>query len=280
MSIARRAWRKWANLRRLHALAGDADAFLVSFPKSGRTWFRFILSNYFNQTQSLGENVSLHSTFKILPNFALDESRGIGAFAFDAKRPDLPLILVSHLEHSAFLFRKKPVVYMVRDPRDVLVSAYFHATRHKHRFEGDLASFIQSPDHGLPQLARHFNGWAAGMRRRPNFILSYEGLQADPIAQTSATLRFLGCAVDDAAVVKAVDASRFDAMRELELVEGLPDHDYDRSEAESLRMRRGKAGGFVDYLNADQIAYVDSELKRRLSGEAKAIIRETGLNLA
>ena len=280
MIIARRAWRKWTNLRRLRALARDADAFLVSFPKSGRTWFRFILSNYFNQTLSLGENVSLHSTFKILPNFALDESRGIGAFAFNMKRPGLPLILVSHLGHSADLFRAKPVVFMVRDPRDVLVSAYFHATRHKHRFEGDLDSFLRDPHHGLPILSRYLNGWAAGMRRRPNFIMSYEGLQADPIAQSSATLRFLGCTVDAAAVADAVGASRFDAMRELELAEGLPDHDYDRSEAESLRMRRGKAGGFVDYLNADQIAFVESELTRRLTGEAKAIVKETGLNLA
>lgn len=280
MNIARRAWRKWTSLRRLRALAGDADAFLVSFPKSGRTWFRFILSNYFNLTQSLGEHVSLHSTFKILPNFALDESRGIGAFAFQEKRPGLPLILVSHLEHNAFLFRAKPVVFMVRDPRDVLVSAYFHATRHKHRFEGDLDTFLRSPRHGLPSLSRYLNGWAAGLRRRSNFIVSYEGLQADPIAQSSAALRFLGCSVDAAAVAEAVGASRFDAMRELELVEGLPDHDYDRKEAESLRMRRGKAGGFVDYLDAGQISYVESELTRRLTGEAKAIVKETGLNLA
>lgn len=280
MNIARRAWRKWTNLRRLHALAGDADAFLVSFPKSGRTWFRFILSNYFNLTLSLGEKVSLHSTFKILPNFALDESRGIGAFAYGAKRPGLPLILVSHLDHGAFLFRTKPVIFMVRDPRDVLVSAYFHATLHKRRFTGDLDSFLRSPEHGVPQLCRYLNGWAAGLRHRPNFILGYERLQADPIAQSSAALRFLGCSVNAAAVAEAVNASRFDAMRELELAEGLPDHEYDRSGAESLRMRRGKAGGFVDYLNADQIADVESELTRRLSGKAKAIIRETGLNLA
>lgn len=279
-NIAYRAWRKASNLWRLRQRAGEADAFLASFPKSGRTWFRFILSNYFNQTQNLGAAVTLHSTFSILPNFALDQSRGVGAFGYQQHRPGLPLILVSHFDYNPFLFQSKPVIFMIRDPRDVMVSAYFHATQHKHRFSGDIETFLRHQDHGVPVFCAYLNGWAKGLRNRQRFILSYEKLQADPAGLTAEVIRFLGRDVDERAIAEATAASQFEAMRDLEMAEGLPDHDYDRGDAESLRMRRGKAGGYVDYLSAEQTGYIESTLAHRLSPEAKSIVHESGLSLA
>jgi hypothetical protein len=43
-----RMLRKEFGRSRLMLAAGSAAAFLASYPKSGRTWFRFILANYLN----------------------------------------------------------------------------------------------------------------------------------------------------------------------------------------------------------------------------------------
>jgi alcohol sulfotransferase len=276
--LHRRLWRKASKPINLAIAAGSADSYLASYPKSGRTWFRFILSNYFNTASQLGVSVDLHSMFRILPNFDFDPVRGIPAFAFRGSKR-LPLILVTHENYRPLLFRGVDLVFMVRDPRDVLVSAFFHATRHKHRFEGDISQFLADREQGLPALIRYLNGWAAGLSRQPHFVLSYERLTAEPEAATAEVLRFLGCVVNEDAVRDAVAASRFEAMRDHELEEGIPSHDYDRSDSESLRMRRGQVGGFSDYLSPVDVRFIDEACSSGLSHAAKNMVRKTGMIL-
>lgn len=278
-NLPRRFWRKGINLFQLRSQSATADAFLASYPKSGRTWLRFILSNYFDRAEKLGANVNLHTMFSVLPNYALDNERGMGAFRFANERPNLPLILVSHFPYRGFFFHSKRIIFMIRDPRDVMVSAYFHATRHKHRFSGDMTEFIADPDQGVSDLVRYLNGWARGLRKHPHLIVSYEKLQADTESRTADVLRFLNRTIDRDALRDAIAASRFEAMRDREKIEGIPDHEYNRDDVESLRMRRGKAGGFTDYLTPAHVSFIETTLSRQLSAEAKAAIRETGLDL-
>jgi alcohol sulfotransferase len=276
--LPQRLWRKASRPLNLALAAGTADAFLASYPKSGRTWFRFILSNYFNLACRLNVQVDLHSMFRIIPNFDFDPVRGIPAFAFRGNGQP-PLILVTHEAHRSMLFRRAAMIFMVRDPRDVLVSAYFHATRHKHRFAGDINQFIADDDQGLPALIRYLNGWAAGLARHRHFVLSYERLSVEPEAATSDVLRFLGCEVDEGAVGAAIAASRFEAMRDRELADGIPAHDYDRSDGESLRMRRGKVHGFDEYLSSEHVRWIDACCSSGLSPAAKMILQRSGMDV-
>lgn len=270
--------RRARNRVRLATASPAPDAFLVSYPKSGRTWFRFLLSNYFSLALGLRPSVDLHSMFTVLPNFDRDPERGLAAFGF-ADRAELPLIAVSHLGYNRFLFRSRPLIMMVRDPRDVLVSAYFHATRHKHRFSGSIDEFLVDREQGVPPLARYLNGWAEAEVRSRLHVLTYEKLTSDTASEAAAVLRFLGCEVDHATLDAAVSLSRFDAMRNRERDEGLPAHDYDRSDNESLRMRRGKAGGYADYLEPAQIVTIERLCAQMLSPAAKRMVATTGLVL-
>lgn len=264
---------------RLTRYAAQADCFLTSYPKSGRTWFRYVLSHYFGSVAGLADNVDLHNMFSIVPNFDLDPVRGIPGFCL-ADRADVPRIWVSHLEYRGSLFLNRPVVLMIRDPRDVIVSAYFHATRHKHRYDGNLGDFIGDEEQGIPAMCRYLNSWSRGIARRRHHILSYERLSVETEKETAAVLRFLGCHVDKLVLGKAVEAGRFEAMQDRERSEGIPAHDYDRSDTESLRMRRGQAGGFSDYLDLEMIARVERLCALRLSDEAKRLVAHTGLVLS
>ncbi|WP_042775278.1 sulfotransferase domain-containing protein [Sinorhizobium fredii] len=275
-SVFGRAWRRVEKQIRLVAFAGQADGFLISYPKSGRTWFRFVLSHYFASLAGFPEPIDLHNMFSFVPNFDLDPVRGIPAYRFRERKGMVPAIFVSHLNYSTSRFLRRPVIMMIRDPRDVIVSAYFHATRHKHRYEGRLSDFISDRDQGVPAMSGYLNRWASGLSNRAHFILSYEGLTADTEGQTEAVLRFLGCRIDREALHTAVVAGRFEAMQERERAEGIPAHDYDRSDMESMRMRRGKAGGFRDYLNDAQVAEVERLCSAHLTSAAKRLVARTG----
>jgi hypothetical protein len=278
-SLSRRVWHRMTKPIYLASTAMKADAFLVSYPKSGRTWFRFVLANYFAHAFNLGTDVDLHSMFRILPNFDGDPVRGIPAFASQKFPRQLPLIPVSHLAFRRRLFLNRPAIIMVRDPRDVIVSSYFHATRQKHSFQGDIDQFIADRQRGIPALVRYLNGWAKGAAGRRTHVLSYERLTAATAAETAKVLSFLGVKIRTGDLEKAVEAGRFSAMKEQELSIGLPAHEYDRSDAESLRMRRGQVGGFADYLDARQVRMIDATCSRELTPQAKQLLAGTGIEL-
>ncbi|WP_331376184.1 sulfotransferase domain-containing protein [Sinorhizobium chiapasense] len=274
-----RVWRLMAKRARLTAYAARADAFLVSYPKSGRTWFRYVLSHYFASVADVSEPIDLHNMFSIVPNFDLDPKRGIPAHRYADENGPVPRIFVSHLDYQASRFLRRPVIIMVRDPRDVIVSAYFHATRHKHRFQGSLSDFIVDRDQGMPAMIRYLNRWAGGLSNRAHFILSYESLSADAEEQTEAALSFLGCHVDRNALHDAVHAGRFDAMQNRERAEGIPAHEYNRNDVESLRMRKGKVGGFRDYLDEVQILEIERLCSTNLTAAGKQLIGHTGFQV-
>ena len=247
---------------RLARASNTIDALLISYPKSGRTWFRFILATYFAHVIGLEADIDLHSMFGILPNLDWDRKRGIPAYQAGPTRGLVPLIAVSHRYRS--LVTPVPVIMMVRDPRDVIVSAYFHATRHKHRYTGTIDDFVRDDAQGLPSLMQYLNECALLLEKHPRCVVTYERLSAAPEVETARVLRFLGQEPDADCVRRAVAAANIEAMRALEVESGIPGHDYDRTDPEALRMRRGAAGGYRDYLSKDTLDWIDETCRQRL----------------
>jgi hypothetical protein len=85
------------------------DTFLVSFPRSGNTWTRFLMANLAHP----GTEVSFANIERLIPDTASQSSRTL-------KRTPRPRIIKSHEYFDA---RYPKVIYIVRDPRDVALSA-------------------------------------------------------------------------------------------------------------------------------------------------------------
>ncbi|MEP7350925.1 MAG: sulfotransferase domain-containing protein [Sphingorhabdus sp.] len=258
--------------------AAEIDGFLVSYPKSGRTWLRFALSCYFAKSHGLGFEPDLRSNFRVLPNFDRTPDRGLGVFV-GGDDPGLPLIAVSHRSYAEPLFGHRPVIFLIRDPRDVLVSAYFHETRHKQRFEGSISDFLENEEFGLPHFISYLNGWAAGLSNHRALIVSYEDMSIDMKGQLCRMLEFMNERINEKALAAAIEASQFDRMRSDEQKNGIPGHQYDRADTESLRMRKGKVGGFADHLSVENIDRLKELCRARLIPQARTLITHTTLEL-
>jgi alcohol sulfotransferase len=267
----RRAGRSW----QLETLAAKADALLTSYPKAGRTWLRTILANTINEHFGLGVQIDLNTVFHIVPNRDLSPERGLKAWRF-GERPGVPLVTVTHETYKRSWPAKLPIVHIVRDPRDLMVSAYFHHTRHKHRFEGTPAELIHHHSLGINDFIAYTNGFAEGLPRHRHLVLSYEGLSVDPKRVAGEVLRFIGLQVRDEILERALAASSFEAMRDAELQTGIPGHDYDRSDSDSLRVRKGIVGGYGETLEPADIAFIESRCREYLTPGAKALLRGTG----
>lgn len=252
--------------------ARGLSALLISYPKSGRTWLRFILSSYFAQIAGPRRDVDLHNMFGFLPNLAMDRTRGLQALEPTMAARRLPLIAVAHEITGVVERMDVPIIYMVRDPRDVMVSSYFHATRHKHRYDGSIRDFVRDDKQGLPHLIHYLNQSARLLIDRRHHLVSYEELTKTPDLMIANILRFLGYDASYAHIGLAVAAGQIDKMRALEIREGIPGHDYDRNDPEALRARRGVVGGFADYLDADTLVWIADTLAERLSPYAKWLV--------
>ena len=254
-----------------------ADGALASYPKSGRTWLRFILANYFDLAFGLGLAIDLHSMFQVIPNDQLDEVRGRGAFRF-ARRPEMPFLLASHAPYRRALFAGKRVLFMVREPKDLMVSAYFHKARHG-GYAGGIKAFLRDPADGLADYLRYSNRWADRLGAHPHLTISYERLAGDTAGVVLAALELFEVSVDRAALGEAIERSRFERMRALEVAKGLPGHRHDPGPAEGRRVRKGKIGGFRAYLDEDDVAFVDQSCRAGLSPAAQQLLAGVGLAL-
>jgi hypothetical protein len=244
------------NLSSLGKSYRRADGFVVSIPKSGRTWLRVLLCAYACKRAgvdvAIGDAV-LRSHGSPDVKLTHDEWEHRTTRLWDRLRG-------KHLLATAD--RKKPIVLLARDPRDVIVSLYLQLAKRERRFQGTIHEFVRDGELGLAMIVDIMNAWWAEWNDAANVkLFRYEDCRARTAVELRRMLEHLRFRdVDDAAVAAAVDYSRFENMQKMER-EGRFEKGYlrpaDASDPESFKVRRGKIGGYRDYLNADDVAYVE-----------------------
>jgi len=240
-----------------------ADALLISYPKCGRTWLRIMLSRA----------LELHTGAQEVDPLATDLMR-------EAEAPGLPRIRVSHdgsphwktprgLGRSKRRYRSKKILFLVRDPRDVVVSMYFERSRRERAYSKPLPDFLHEARGSLDTIIEYYNIWYRARQVPRAFgVVRYEDMQSDPGKQLRQVLEFLGVhGVADVHVREAVQFGDFENMRSLESGGALRSgrlRPRDPSDVESFKTRRGVVGGYRDYLDADEIAWMEERIASRL----------------
>ena len=189
-----------------------ADGFVVSIPKSGRTWLRVLFCAYACKRAGvpveIGDDVLRSNGF---PDVKLthDEWEHRTTRLWDRVRG-------KHVLPPAE--RKKPIVLLARDPRDVIVSLYLQLAKREKRFEGSIHAFVRDDELGLAMIVDIMNGWWAEWERADNVrMFRYEDCRADTNTALAEMLLHLGFGdVDAAAVEAAVEYSRFENMQKME----------------------------------------------------------------
>lgn len=244
-----------------------ADAYVISIPKSGRTWVRAFLSSYYC-------------------------SRAKVPFRLDPVHPGIPRIIYSHdlFEHRSkgrwwdrlrgkFLIpavelRRAKILYMVRDPRDAFVSHYVQLTRPSADSPATVkkmtpSEMLRDPFLGVSQIVDTMNDWLEDFSDRPNVTLvRYEDLQREPVRYFAEVLKGVEDAdISPSDLESAIEFAHFGNMKKLEAAGAFKSkilQTRDQQDPESFNVRRGKVGGYRDYLSeADQQYAV--EVMRKLA---------------
>lgn len=260
------------------AAARSADGFLCSYPKSGRTWIRFALAHVLDTVHDLELEIDLHSLFSLLPNLDGHEDPGKDATVYGyAGRPEIPLLLSSHLAFDDSLFAGRPIVFLLRSPLDVVVSNYFQRTRQDLSWSGGLGEFIRDPEIGTYDLVRYLNSWADRLARPEVAVVTYEALRAEPERGLIDLADHLGVPCEASTARAALAHASFPSMLAVELASGIRGYEYDRGDPEARRVRRGRVGGYRSYFEPEDARYVADLCAERLSPAAVAVLERHGV---
>jgi hypothetical protein len=257
---------RWNLSSRARSLSGG-DAIIVSIPKCGRTWLRTFLGAYF--CKRAGHEFTLH------PEALGDPTIPRIVYTHDLFEQRTKADLWGRLRGKYLIpmreRRHKPIVLLARDPRDAFVSLYVQLTRRVRESPNELkektaGELLRDRRYGIASMIEIMNAWLAEWSEQSRFfLLRYENLRSDPRELFGSLLQALGeKSIDLNAFQSALEFSDFGNMKKLEAAGAFDSKILqagDVRDPESFKVRRGKIGGYQDYLTADDLAYVADAMR-------------------
>lgn len=225
------------------------DIFLVSFPKSGNTWTRFLLANLrFPNEPATWENIN-----RLIPD-------PTGTAKRDFDRMPRPRIIKSH---ECFDPRYPRVIYIVRDPRDVVLSQYhYHRKIRKIEDDSSLEKFVtrflagETCPHG--SWGQNIATWLYTSEGTPRFLLlRYEDLVVDTARELAKIVAFLQLSAGTEQIAQAVERSSADRMRQLEKAQTDKNELVKGSRKDLSFVRAAGSGGWRSELPEPMVARIE-----------------------
>jgi len=242
---------------------------LISFPKCGRSWLRLMICDMikhkFDDDSIIADTNLLWKVHPLIPYFTIDHD-------------DASLKAPGELNRDKTFFRNKKVIFLVRDPRDVIVSWYFQVVKRgsKKWFDkkiktDSVADFIENEFGGLKTIIAFYNIWLENKSKPKDFLLiKYENLKYNPNEVLKQINKFCGIenVIGDSSIRYAIENNSFDKLKTRERNQSIPHSAFktnNTNDVESFKVRKGKIGGYVDYLSKEQIEKMNQIISNSLS---------------
>lgn len=253
-------------VRRVHWLA--------SYPKSGNTWARLFVQAYSDGYLDINKlNVTITdikvSEYQNCASLPIDKFEPGAAVFFRpgallnqaATSTKNPTIFKTHNRNEAVngitLIPKeltKSAVYLVRDPRDMVISI----SKHMGKTIDESIDLINYNDYGLNREESnvvHFVGsWSNHVRswleddRFPVTIVRYEDMLLNPVESFSRILTGLNLAVEEERVKNALKLCEFSRVKKQEENDGF----MEKSDFQDSFFSKGTSGYWKEILTSEQ----------------------------
>lgn len=243
-----------------------ADHIILSYPKCGRTWVRIFLRTYLAEHFNRPEDAVLRPDLLRGSELPKTYFTHLGIPFIPLPGRNLFPSLYYRMCQTILAWKRPKVIFLMRDPKDVIVS-HFHQVKKRTGKDAlgdiDLPHFLRHRRYGIRQIVKYMNRWYATRHRYSDFLLlRYEDCRTEPDSEFRRLLHFIGIsAIDDNAFEKALKFSSFNNMKALERTGSLdrqvrPGNIHD---PESYKVRKGKIGGYKEYLTEEDRRYAEGE---------------------
>jgi len=186
------------------------DTFVVSYPRSGNTWTRFLLANLVFPDR----NIDFTNIERLIPDTSSQSSLTL-------KRTPRPRIIKTH---DYFDHRFPKTIYIVRDPRDVALSNYEFSRKYMQiddrvQLEDFVDDFVCGRLNSVwwGTWGENVASWIYTRGNSSRFLLlRYEDMRRNMTVELARLAEFMGIKPDPARLQAAIDLSSVERMRKLE----------------------------------------------------------------
>ena len=226
--------------------------FLVSFPKTGRTWLNYMLRKMVKESNHTPKNNE---------NFIFNEHDNSEIIIENGTR-NTPLDVFKFT--SRYRYRRGKVLFLVRDPRDVVVSHFHQVTKRANNpfIFNSISDFIKDDILGFKRIIQYYNLWFFQKDVPKDFLLiKYEDLLNQGVDTLSEINQFLNIDIPKQKIEKIYSESTADKMRKKEKENKLKGFKNFGKDRDKLKVRNAKSGGFINELSVDDILFCNKEMK-------------------
>lgn len=220
------------------------DTLLASYPRSGNTWVRFLLTELLSK-----QNASFDNINRAIPEMGIHG------------RAKLTLPNGGRLikTHEPYRPEYKRAVYLVRDFRDVVLSQFSRERElrmHDMDLDEYLPLFLQGRLSGFGSWQQHLPSWLASPLAGTDDILvvRFEELRRDPQPCIMHILTFLGYKAQEGAVQAAIENNSVERMR---AKENAAQNMHKATGADGRFVRKGSIAGWREKMTESQLRLVD-----------------------
>ena len=236
---------------------------IVSYPKSGRTWLQKLVIEAVRLDMGVSEEISDISQL--------------------SKYVELPKILSTHAgssweervkNHDEIKtkdwqkYAHAKVLFLYRDPRDILVSQFYHI-RHRSGYANfDQDYMVQNKNVGLLKIINFMNKWKSYGAQNPDSImeLSYEDMKSDAIGALTKILEFWDLKISPDLIAQAVENCSLENMRKKEAAntETPWTMTKESSNNNAFHSRKGIVGEYKEFFQGEEIATINRMISDHL----------------
>ncbi|KAK5621883.1 hypothetical protein CRENBAI_003574 [Crenichthys baileyi] len=245
----------------------DTDVFAVTYPKSGTVWMQEILPLVLNG----GDLTPIHT----IRNHDRVPWLEFKRLAEIVDKLTSPRALVTHLPYNlmplSFHASKAKVIYVMRNPKDILVSSYyFHQMAAFLDNPGTFDEFVDKFLEGRVPFGKwteHVKSWKHAELADRILFITYEEMVQDLPTSIRRISDFLCCNLSEDVIQKIAEHCSFQSMKANTMSNfSLVPKEYMDSD-KSPFLRKGIAGDWKNHLGLEQLVRFVSVINEELKGE-------------
>ncbi|XP_060959738.1 cytosolic sulfotransferase 5-like [Cannabis sativa] len=265
------------------------DIIMASFPKSGTTWLKSLLFSilnrhkyYYNNNNHNNDNENpLLTTIShhLVPAFEFQFYSNYPENVHDLDTMPSPRLVSTHIPYASLpdsinKFSKSRIIYISRNPLDVIVSFWHFANGHPERLsrEWTVEYFVDmfcKGDITFGPYWEHVLGyWKASLARPENVLfLKYEDLKKDSVGQLKKIAKFVGMPFsqeeeNDGVVEQILEMCSLSKLKNLDV------NKYGEVRPNihnKIFFRKGQVGDWINHLTPSMVERVKNIIIEKLN---------------
>ncbi|XP_044106070.1 amine sulfotransferase-like isoform X1 [Neovison vison] len=242
----------------------ENDVFIVTYPKSGTIWFQQLLSLIYSEDHRKGAG-------------KLETMDRVPFLEYNFRKMDFgerpsPRLFSTHLPYylvpSGLKNKKAKIIYVYRNPKDVMCSYFHFAKNVMSQFTGTFEEFMKQFLEGRVMGSLwfdHIKGWYEHRSLFNIQFMTYEEMKKDLRGSVSKICKFLGKGLSEEDMDAVVRQATFENMKDDPLA------NYDNiitsgygPNVKGHFLRKGTIGDWKNHLTVEQNERFDQIFQREM----------------